>query len=159
MLTRWEDFDDTYTLLNSFRRQAERFFQDYEAGGPARGNAGPRLNLFDTGAALVLTADVPGMGEKDLSIDVTQDVFTLRGERKADAPEGYAPHRQERGRYRFTRSFSLPARVDLERTTATVKDGVLTVTLPKPAEVRPRQIAVRGALFDKLTTRERSLRP
>jgi HSP20 family protein len=145
MLRRWDDFDDTYALLNSFRRQVDRFVQDFETGVPAHGEGGPRLNLFDAGAALVLTADVPGMGENDLAIDVTQDVFTLSGERRADAPEGYAPHRRERGRYRFSRSFSLPVRVDLDRTTATVKDGVLTVTLPKAAEARPRQIAVRGA--------------
>lgn len=145
MLRRWDDFDDTYALLNSFRHQVDKFFQDFETGVPAHGESGPRLNLFDAGAAFVLTADVPGMSEKDLSIDVTQDVFTLRGERKGDAPEGYAAHRQERGRYCFSRSFSLPARVDVERATATVKDGVLRVELPKAAEARPRQIAVRAS--------------
>jgi HSP20 family protein len=145
MFRRWDDFDDTYALLNSFRNQVDRFFHDFETGVPAHGDAGPRLNLFDAGAAFVLTADVPGLSENDLAIDVTQDVFTLRGERRVDAPEGYAAHRRERGHYRFSRSFSLPARVDLERATATVKDGTLRVELPKAAEARPRQIAVRAS--------------
>jgi len=144
MLTRWNDFDQTIALLDAFRQQFDRFFDDYNTGASPLSASGPRVTVNENADALVLTADVPGLTEKDVSLSVNQDVFTLTGERKADAPEGYTAHRRERAAYRFSRSFALPLKVDVERATATVKDGVLTVNLPKAPEAQPRQIAVRS---------------
>ena len=104
----------------------------------------PRLNLFDTGAELVVEADVPGMTEKDIELTLHDGVLTLAGERKIAAPEGYTPRRQERAGFKFSRSIALPTRVDAEKTIALVKDGVLTITLAKAPEARPRQIAVKA---------------
>jgi HSP20 family protein len=67
----------------------------------------------------------------------------LRGERKSPVPEGYTVHLRERGPIAFTRKFPLPGRVDAEGVTASLKDGVLTVTLPKSRDALPRQIAVK----------------
>ena len=67
----------------------------------------------------------------------------MTAERKLTAPEGYAPRRQERASFRFSRSVALPVKVDPEKVTAAVKDGVLTVTLSKAEEARPRQIQVK----------------
>jgi HSP20 family protein len=103
------------------------------------------VNFADTGAELVLTADVPGLSEKDVQVSIEQDVLTISGERKLNAPEGYAAHRQERGAFKFTRSFNLPVRVNNEKAGATVKQGVLTVTLPKSPEAQPRRIEIRGS--------------
>ncbi|MCK6588252.1 MAG: Hsp20/alpha crystallin family protein, partial [Polyangiaceae bacterium] len=72
------------------------------------------------------------------------DVLTLKGERKSDAPQGYTAHRRERAPIQFARSFSLPCRVDLEKTSAVVKDGLLTVTMAKAPEAQPRQIQVQA---------------
>jgi HSP20 family protein len=144
MLTRYHDsYDPTLALVNAFRQQFDRFFDHYEAGSAAY-EGGPRLELFETKEAFVLRADVPGLTEKDVTLTVTQDVFTIAGERQIRAPEGYVAHRQERPSFHFSRSFTLPAKTDLERASANVKNGVLTVHLPKAPEAKPQQIAVRS---------------
>ena len=71
--------------------------------------------------------------------------MTIKGERQDSAPEGYSVHRKERGAFRFTRSFALPAKVDVEKVQAVLKHGVLTVTLPKAKEAQPRQISVKAS--------------
>lgn len=146
------DHDRSFDLFDDFRRQMDRLFGDLDdrwavarlSPTQLSASAWPRVNLFDAGAELIVTADVPGLTEKDLEITLHDGVLTLVGDRKTAVPEGYQAHRQERGAYRFKRSFALPAKVDPEKTLATVKDGVLEVKLAKAAEARPRQIAVVG---------------
>ena len=93
---------------------------------------------------MVLHAEVPGLADKDIKITMNQDVLTLEGERRVLAPEGYSVHRKERSSVRFARSFTMPCKVDVERVGATVRDGLLTITLPKTPESQPRRIAVRS---------------
>jgi HSP20 family protein len=150
-LTGWSDFDREFAALDELRRRMDRAFQDLDGGRGTVGDrvgfgvhAWPRTNLYDHGNELVLRAEVPGMSQKDLQISATQDVLTLSGERRTEAPEGYSVHRQERGQVRFSRSFTLPCKVDVEKTSAAVKNGLLTVTLAKAAEAQPRQITVKA---------------
>ncbi len=145
---RWNDFDRTFAAMEDFRRHMLGAYDDREQTGLlgfGSATAWPSVTLWDSGPALVLTADVPGMSDKDIHISVHQDVLTLSGERKGKAPEGYGVERQERGQARFSRSFALPTRVDSERAAAEVKDGVLTVTLPKHPDAQPRQIAIKAS--------------
>lgn len=153
MLTRFDDFDRTFTVMDQLRRRMERIIDDYEpARAQRRGEevermwSGrfPRITLTDTPAALVLEADLPGLTDKDVTLSIHQDVLSLSGERKSDVPQGYFVHRQERAPVKFARSFTLPCKVDPEKSTASIKDGVLTVTLAKAAEAKPRQIAVKA---------------
>jgi HSP20 family protein len=67
----------------------------------------------------------------------------LSGTRKADSPKGYKAHRVERGTSSFSRSFTLPAEVDAERVEAVLKEGILTLVLPKAEAARPRQISIK----------------
>ena len=154
-MTRWSDFDRTFLLMDEVRRRMDRLWDEYDTGrgdwsyrassdAATRATGFPRVNLFDTGTSLVVHAEVPGLGEKDVQLSINQDVLTLRGERTFDGPQGYSVHRQERGPVKFARSFTLPTKVDPERTSATLKNGVLTITLPKAPEAQPRQIAVRA---------------
>lgn len=139
------EFDSTIALLDQLRRRMDRVFDDAGDGiglEPATGKA-PRVNFHDTGSALVLLADVPGVKESDLKVSLDQDVLTLSGERKSDTPEGFTAYRQERTPQRFSRSFALPVKVDPEKVSAVLSQGVLTVTLEKAPEVKPRQISVR----------------
>jgi HSP20 family protein len=139
----WTDFDDVVSTLEQLRGM----FDEGLGTRPGLGLFGatwPRANLADVGNALVLTAEVPGLSDKDVQITLNQGVLTVSGERKTAAPEGFAAYRQERGSLKFSRSFSLPTRVDGERATASVKNGILTVTLEKVADAVPRQIAVTG---------------
>ena len=142
-----EDYDRTYGALDDFRRRMDRLFEGFDArwgAGEAYGATWPRAELHDTGSELVLEAEVPGLSDKDVQLTVTQDTLGLAGERKVEVPEGYSVHRRERGNQRFARSWALPTKIDTERVAATVKNGVLTVTMPKSAEARPRQITVRA---------------
>lgn len=146
MMTYWMDLSDPYRAFDTLRRRMDQVFREYDAGtnGRARPVGYPRVDLHDTKEAFVLTAEVPGLTDKDVQISVTGDSLTIAGERKAAAPEGYAVHRQERGLLRFARSFAMPARVDVDKVTATVKNGVLTVTLPKHPESQPKSITVKA---------------
>lgn len=159
MMTRINDVNGTFAAMEELRRRMERVFDDYEGRGnqsPARGffdafdfgtprtvATWPRLSVYDTGSALVLYAEVPGLKDSDIKIEIAQNVLSLSGERKQDAPEGYAVHRRERAPVKFARSLALPCKIDADKATATVTDGVLTLTLPKAAEAQPRQIAVK----------------
>lgn len=155
MLTRWNDpfpvlgsLDDALSMFDQLRRQVDRVSDSFARGTP-RGAFGlqsqwPRLSLRDTGAALELSADVPGLTDKDIELTLTRDVLSIKGERAVNAPEGYTVHRQERPSVKFTRGISLPCIVDPEKTSATVRDGVLTVTMEKAKEAKPRQIAVKA---------------
>jgi HSP20 family protein len=161
MMTRISDVDRTFAAMDELRRKMERVFDDYEGRGGQGSSRGawfepfesgfsrtvatwPRLSVYDTGAGLVLYADVPGLKESDIKIEMAQDVLSLSGERKADAPEGYAVHRRERAPVKFARSLALPCKVDVEKATATVTDGLLTLTLPKTPDAQPRKITVKA---------------
>jgi HSP20 family protein len=147
MLTRWSDFSRSNGSVDELRRHLDRLFDDFEGWPAARaGRAqGPeRIAIFDKGASLVLRADVPGLSEKDVTVTLTPETLSIAAERAAQPPEGYAVHRREREEFSLVETFSLPCRVDAERTTATIKDGVLTLTLTKAADAQPRQIAVRA---------------
>lgn len=146
MLSRFSDFDRTFELLDAFRRQVER---GWEVDRGARfadrpPQAFPRVNVLDAGEHVVVQADVLGLTDKDVELTLHDGVLTLAGARKLEIPEGYRAHMQERAGYRFSRSLALPCKVDAERTTATVNDGVLTVTLAKAVTAKPRQIAIKA---------------
>jgi HSP20 family protein len=151
MLTRFDDFDRTFATMDHLRRRMDRLFEEFEPD-VARGREAermwsgrfPRLSFTESAESLVLVADLPGLSEKDVQLSIHQDVLTLAGERKQDAPQGFYVHRQERSPVRFSRSFALPCKVDPEKSTATLKNGVLTITLPKAVEAQPRQIAVKA---------------
>jgi HSP20 family protein len=155
MLTRWNtgwnEFDEMLSALNQLRTNMERVFEDAWNGRSSDGGAlplrtgrWPRTNLIDAGTNLVLSAEVPGLSERDIKLTLSQEVLTVAGERKNAAPDGYSVHRQERPTVTFSRSFALPCRVNPERTNASVKNGILTVTLEKMSDAIPRQIAIKA---------------
>jgi len=108
-------------------------------------SVGTPLGFEDDGSNFVLRADVPGLTQNDFEISVAGNTVTLRGERKVAVPEGYSTHRRERSAVKFAKSYQLPTRVDADKVTATLKHGVLTLTLPNVAEAQPRQISVSAA--------------
>lgn len=147
MLTYWMDLSDPFRAFDTLRRQMDQVFREFDetSGGRGRGGAYPRASLRDTKEAFVLTAEVPGLADKDLNLTATHDSLTISGERKNGAPEGYAVHRRERGDFRFSRSFQLPARIDVEKIAAEVKNGLLVVTMPKHPEAQPKAITVKAS--------------
>jgi HSP20 family protein len=150
--TGWHQFDDMFATFNDLRTRMDSLFDDV-FGGPLQSvralgasyEGWPRANLVDDGNQLVLTAEVPGLSERDVKLTLNQEVVTISGERKVEVPEGYSVHRRERANVNFTRSFALPCRVSADRASAAVKDGILSVTLEKSADAVPRQITVNAA--------------
>lgn len=151
MLTRFSDFNDwpSFGFADfgraphvQLRRELDRLLGDFER---ASASGTTPVHFDDDGTNFVLRADVPGLSENDVQISVAGNTVTLRGERKVEVPEGHSVHRRERSAVRFAKSFELPARVDPDKVTATLKHGVLTLTLPRAAEVQPRQISIKAA--------------
>jgi HSP20 family protein len=152
MLTRWYDWggldwDRSFEELETLRREVSRLFNETGRDRPRYQTpaAFPRIGLFDTKEELVLRAEVPGVSEKDLDVAVEEGMLSLRGTRRVETPKGYAVHRQERAETTFARSFALPCKVDADKSQANLKNGVLTLRLPKAPEVKPRQIAVKSS--------------
>jgi HSP20 family protein len=150
MLTGFRDFDDTVRALNLLQRRFDEAFGDWvgpavlERPFRAVRAAWPSVNAYETPEAFVYRAEVPGLAQGDVAVYVEEDTLVLRGERKTQAPEGYEARLRERGPIAFARKLPLPGRIDNEAVSATLKDGVLTVTLPKAKETLPRQIAVKA---------------
>jgi HSP20 family protein len=144
----WRSFDDTLRAFDLFQRRFDEAYGDGWVVGPrprqAAHPAWPALNAFETKEAFVYRAEVPGLAEGDVSVYVEDETLILRGERRSVVPEGYQVHLRERSSTAFSRKIALPGRVDGEAVTAALKDGVLTVTLPKAKETLPRQIPVKA---------------
>lgn len=147
MLTGWRDFDEALKSINRLHRHIDVVFDNRIGSGPERvwrRVTWPAVNVVETKDSFVYRAEVPGLGEGDVVVQVEDEALLLRGERKSDAPKGYEVHLRERAPVAFARKLPLPGRVDAEGVTATMKDGVLTVTLPKAKDTLPRQIAVKA---------------
>lgn len=110
------------------------------------GNFVPAVDIYEDAQKLVLKLEVPGINKDDLDINLENRTLTVRGERKFESEEKEENfHRIERRFGSFVRSFTLPATVDTENVDATTADGVLTITLAKKPEAKPKQIAVKAA--------------
>lgn len=139
-------FRDLSRQFEDLRRELDRAFSEADRGGFALGNeVWPTASVSDQGQAWVLRAELPGLAEKDVELTVNADSVTLRAQRHLETPQGYAVHRRERAAFRVARSFALPTKIDPDKVEASLKNGVLTVTLAKAAEAQPRQIQVKSS--------------
>jgi HSP20 family protein len=102
----------------------------------------PALDLYQTNDDIVAVVELPGMRKEDIEISLHDGILTIGGERKSESSEGEKATRSERFVGKFRRSISLPTRVDANKVSASYKDGILTVTLAKAEEVKPKQIQV-----------------
>ena len=134
---RWEPFRD-------FQRGIDRLFDSFDPFSPIRSiTSFPSINIYDSGDRYIVSAQLPGLGPDDIELTMTGDTLNLRGERKKDdtiSEDSY--RRQERPTGRWSRSITLPDRVDSDRVSASFSQGILTVTVPKAESDKPRQIAV-----------------
>lgn len=105
----------------------------------------PALDLYQTSDNLVAVVEIPGMKKEDIDISLHDGMLTIAGERTSSSSEGENAERTERFTGKFRRSISLPTRVDAGKVNATYKDGILTVTLPKADEAKPKKVEVNVA--------------
>jgi HSP20 family protein len=148
-LVRWEPFlGDIDTLAGRFKQMLTSswpFHVDPMAGEPATMSWVPAVDIYDTGEALLLEAELPGYQKEDIDVRVENGTLYITGERKR--PEAETGHQRsyvlsERAFGRFRRSFPLPTLIDSKGIAATLRDGVLTVTLPKTEASRPVDIRI-----------------
>lgn len=132
---------------DDLRRDMEALLARFggEAQGTSRG-VFPPVNLYESGDAYVLTAELPGVSASDIEVSLEGSTLSLRGERKIDhgAEAGTAVHRRERQSGSFRRAFELPTEIDAEKVEAVQRCGILMLRLPKAPQHRPRQISVQA---------------
>lgn len=143
---RWEPFRD----LLSLHARMNRLFEDVVKRTPgdpdqeemAPGQWTPAVDIFETLENIVIRAEVPGIEQSALEVEVKGDRLILRGDRKFEEAEGRSYHRVERAYGSFRRVFSVPVMVRQDQVSAVLKNGVLEITLPKEEEAKPQQIQV-----------------
>ncbi len=140
-LLRWEPAREFQAL----HQEMNRLFGLYDPAGNG-GSAQrwvPAMDLFEQDEQLVLRADVPGLSEDDLNIELEENVLTISGERSAERDDrkgGF--YRLERATGKFSRSLTLPEHVDPENIKAGYQNGVLEVRIPKPEQPKPRRVEI-----------------
>ncbi|HEY2103651.1 MAG TPA: Hsp20/alpha crystallin family protein [Chthoniobacterales bacterium] len=136
-LDRWSNLRDELDSLfempfwSNFGRQSQLF-----------SGWSPALDLYQTNDNVVARVELPGMRKEDIEISLQEGMLTISGERKSEAPENDKAERSERYVGKFRRSIALPTQVDPNKVTANYRDGILTITLPKAEEAKPKQIQV-----------------
>lgn len=143
MLRRTYNGRSVWQEMERMRRDLDRMSDGFMV---RRAPAFPALNVWTNAEGVLVTAEVPGVAPEALDIAIVDKTLTLRGSRQ---PEGVGDavkaHRQERGIGDFNRTLMLPYRIETDQIEATFKNGVLTITLPRAEEEKPKKIAVHAA--------------
>jgi len=134
-----DPFRDLSDIRSEMNRLVDGFF-----GGPSQVGGmervwAPPVDMYETEDELVVTAELRGLNEKDIHLSITGDMLTLRGERGWNQENYY---RGERWFGKFERALPLPIPVQADKVKASYRDGVLTVTLPKVEEIKPKEIKI-----------------
>jgi len=142
-MSTWPSFDRWASL----RDEMNRLFDLPTMSNLARqaqlfSNWTPALDLYQTVDNVVAVVELPGMRKEDINISLHDGMLTIAGERQSSSGEGESAERTERFSGKFRRSISLPTRVDASKVSATYKEGILTVTLPKAEEAKPKKVEV-----------------
>ena len=143
-IIRWDPFRDLATL----RERMNRLFEEtYTSRGEEKdlvaSTWNPSVDIYETENALVMKAELPGIDENDIELKIEDNTLTLKGDRKFEKEtkeENY--HRIERSYGSFYRSFTLPRNIDQDKIKAECENGILKVTLPKKAELKPKKVKI-----------------
>ena len=142
-ITRWEPFRDMVNMRKDMDRLIDQFFSV-----PATAQTGwglPMVDMYQTDDEIVVKATMPGLDPKDLDIQITGDTLTISGEvKKEEAKEGAKYHIREHRFQSFSRSLTLPTAVVADKADAEMKNGILTLKMPKAEESKPKVITVKA---------------
>ncbi len=144
VLTRWEPFREFATLQDRMNRLfRESFNETGRDESLTTSSFAPAVDVYEDDHKVTLKIEVPGIDEKDIDVQVENNTLTVHGERKIEKDEKEENYRRVERQYgSFTRTFALPPTVDSEHVSANYDKGVLSITLPKKAEAKPKQIKV-----------------
>ena len=147
MVARWRPMDrwQPFRSLTDIQSEMNRMFDTvFDQSTPAGERAwAPRCDLRETKDDVVVTFELPGISEKDVHVSILGETLTVKGERRWDdnaKDDNY--HRVERAYGSFERTLELPVPVQMDKVKATYRDGLLTITLPKSEELKPKEIKV-----------------
>ncbi len=145
-IVRWEPFRDLISLREAMDRLFEESFIRPRSGWLAPlGADALAVDVYETDQDVIVKSSVPGIKPEDIDITITGDTLTIKGETKAEEKDEKANYiRQERRYGAFSRSLTLPTTVVAEQAKAEFENGVLTLTLPKAEEVKPKTIKVKA---------------
>jgi HSP20 family protein len=152
-LVRWNPARELERWAPDFfgvQREINRLFDDSFRGGMQAEEAlgrsywSPAVDIAERDNEYVVKVELPGVNKDDVKITLESNILTIRGEKKQEKEEkGENSHRLERSYGSFQRSFTLPTIVKNDKIDAVYRDGILTVTLPKAEEAKPKQIEVK----------------
>lgn len=152
MLTHWEPFGsirrrgNLFNDLNSIQQEMNHLFDEFFGERHpelAEGNWIPVVDVSESDTNLLVRAELPGMTEEDIELNLQDNVLTLKGEKKQELDKQKENfHRVERSYGSFSRSFTLPSMVKLDQVTATFKEGILEISLPKSEEAKAKKIEI-----------------
>jgi HSP20 family protein len=143
-LIRWAPTRELDSIQSEMNRLFNTFFEPAAGGnGGTLARWSPAMDLVETDDQFVLRADLPGLSEDDVKIEVEDDVLTVSGERKSSHEENKKGYfRVERSYGTFARTLTLPEGVDADGINASFDKGVLEVRIPKPERRKPRKVAI-----------------
>jgi HSP20 family protein len=143
-ITRWEPFREMRRMHDMLDQLMDRSWGDYPGSAGERFGFLP-LDVYQTEENVVVKASAPGLKSDDLNISITGDTLTIQGETSEEKEEkGAQYYLKERRASSFSRSIALPTMVKAEEAVAEFENGVLTLTLPKVEEVKPKTITVKA---------------
>jgi len=134
--------------LGSFGREMDRLLDGVVGplyyGSARDSRAFPAVNVWEDGDNIYAEAEVPGVTMDEIELNVVDNELSIKGERKSTDDDSLTYHRRERGTGGFSRFITLPTAVAADEVNAVLKNGVLTITLPKSAAAKPRRIEVKA---------------
>lgn len=141
-IKKWEPFKELVTL----RDDMDRFFNSFFGRSPGDNYEGvwaPVVDIEEDKDSFIVKAELPGMKKEDIKISVRGNILSLVGERKYGSEEkNKTYHRIERAYGKFVRTITLPTEVENDKIKAAYQDGILTITLPKPETMKPKEVEI-----------------
>jgi len=139
-IIRWRNVDN---LKNEMDRLYNRYYGSTQEDAENVCDCYPMVDIKETKDDFVVTAEIPGVSRDDIKINFTDDALTIQGEKSEEKKvDEHTYHRVERSYGKFYRSFTFPGKVAGDKIKASYKDGILTVSLPKREEVKPKEISI-----------------
>jgi len=142
-IIRWRPLGE----IDTFKREMDRMFDDLFQPSSELSESSlswyPSVDVKETKDEFVISAEVPGMSKDDIKINISDNTLTIKGEKKEEKKEeNHNYHRVERRFGSFQRSFTLPTHIEDKKVKASYKDGVLTISMPKKEEAKPKEIPI-----------------